>query len=425
MPERIVITGTGAISAAGTSPASIWEEFRGGRSAIRPISRWDVSHWPRVLAGEVGDFDPALLVPDRKLHKLIRRTDFFGLFAADQALASAGFVTWRDGLSAAEREACNERTGVLVGSGGGAYENQYDFFPLLTRAAGSLAVFGRELERTVNPMFLLRSLPNNVLCHLGIRHGFKGPNACITNHSVSGALAIVEAAAMLRAGEADRALAVAHDAPIEPESILHFDRLGLLARDTVRPFDARRDGSLLGEGGAALMLETAAAARERGATILGEVLGGGCVTEGEGVLPVRPDGGGLVRAMRAALEDAGLCAADVGMIVAHGNGTRQSDSSEAIAIRAVFGAGIPPVTASKWAMGHLLAASSALDAVLALEALRNRAVPGIATLREPAPECAGLPVSTAVQSPRSNVALILSRGFGGMNAALLVRGASA
>ena len=112
----------------------------------------------------------------------------------------------------------NDRTGVFVGSGGGAYQNQYDFFPLLTAAQGDLRTFGSELSATVNPMWLLRTLPNNVLCHIGIRYGFKGPNACVTHHSVSGTLAIAEAAAAVRAGEADRAVAVGHDAPIEPQT---------------------------------------------------------------------------------------------------------------------------------------------------------------------------------------------------------------
>ncbi len=417
----VVITGAGAICAAGKSPEEIWEAACAGQSAIAPIQQWDSSGWPAPAAGEIPGFDPRGLVPDRKVHKLLRRTDFFGLYAAGQAIENAGFLAYRETLDPATVAAFNDRTGVYVGSGGGAYHNQYEFFPLLTTAQGDLATFGRELGATVNPMWLLRTLPNNVLCHIGIRYGLKGPNACVTNHSVSGTLAVAEAAAALRAGEADRALAVGHDAPVEPQTVLYYHRLGLLAADTVRPFDAGRSGSLLGEGGAALLLETQSAAAARGANILGEFLGGGCTTEAEGLLAIRADGDGLAQAMAQALEDGGMSAADVGMIVAHGNGTRQSDASEVAAIRRVFGATPPPITAFKWAYGHLLAAAGILDAVLALLALSRGAVPGVATLRELDPEFASLPVSAAPQTPCSDVGLILSRGFGGTNAALLIR----
>jgi len=143
------------------------------------------------------------------------------------------------------------------------------------------------------------------------------------------------------------------------------------------------------------------------------------------LLAIRDDGDGLARAIAGALDDAGLAPRDVGMIVAHGNGTRQSDASEAAAIRASFGTGedAPPVTAFKWAIGHLIAAAGIIEAVIALAALRERIVPGVATLGDLDPACAGLRVSRMSQAPRSNVALILSRGFAGTNAALLVRGA--
>ncbi len=262
----------------------------------------------------------------------------------------------------------------------------------MTVAEENLPAFGRELSSTVNPMWLLRTLPNNVLGHIGIRHGFKGANACITNHSIGGTLAVIEAMEALRTGEADRALAVGHDAPIEPQMVLYYHDVGLLAKDTIRPFDARRDGSLFGEGAAALVLETEASARQRNAAMLGEVLGGGSATEAQGLLAIRDDGDGLARAIETALDDAGLRAADVGMIVAHGNGTRQSDASEAAAIRRVFGAGAPPVTAFKWAFGHLIAAAGIIEAVLrpgepaAAHRTRHRDLRAVAD-----PDCAGVP----------------------------------
>jgi 3-oxoacyl-[acyl-carrier-protein] synthase-1 len=421
--RRVLITGTGAVCGAGMDPDTILSALCAGRSAIAPITQWDTSGWPCRVAAEIPDFNPRALVDDRKLHKLIRRTDLVGLYAAGSALAAAGLVAHRDALDEQAAAEFNDRTGVYTGTGGGNHQNQYDYFPLMTEAKGDLPTFGRELTNTVNPMWLLRTLPNNVLGHLGIKYVLKGPNACVTNHSVGGMLAVIEAAEALRTGEADRAVAVGHETPIEPENVLHYYRLGLLATNTLLPFDARRDGSLFGEGAGALVLETEASAASRNAPVVGEFLGAGYACEAQGLLAIRDDGDGVTRAIAQALDDAGLRAADVGMIVAHGNGTRQSDASEAAAIRAAFGAKPPPVTAFKWAIGHLIAAAGVLETTLALAALKQRIVPGIAWLAQPDPDCAGVPVSASVQEPRSDVALVLCRGFASINIALLVRAA--
>jgi 3-oxoacyl-[acyl-carrier-protein] synthase I len=420
---RIVITATGAVCSGGKNPADILAGIRAGKSSLAPIRQWDVSQWPTRMAAEVADFNAREMVEDRKLHKLIRRTDLFGLYAAGQAIEGAGLAAWREALAPDAAATFNDRTGVYVGSGSGNFENQYDYFPLLAAAKGSLPEFGRELANTVNPMWLLRSLPNNVLGHIGIKYGLKGSNACITNHSCSGSLAVIEGMEALRNGEAERVVAVGHDAPIEPQMVLYYYRLGLLAADTLRPFDVARDGSVFGEGAGALVLELASSAAARNAQVLGEVLGGGYACEATGLLAIRDDGDGLARAIAAAFDNAGIGAGDVGMIVAHGNGTRPSDASEAAAIRTIFGADPPPVTAFKWSIGHLIAAAGILETTVALAALAEGVVPGVATLRELDPECAGLPVSAAPQVPRSKVALILCRGFGGTDAALLLRAA--
>ena len=422
-PPRILITGSGAVCSAGKSPAEIFSAVRAGRSSIAPIKQWDVAEWPAQMAGEVADFNPREMVDDRKLHKLIRRTDLFGLYAAGKAIEDAGLTSYRDTLAGDAAATFSDQTGVYVGSGSGNYQNQYDYFPLLTAAKGSLPEFGRELANTVNPMWLLRSLPNNVLGHIGIKYGLKGSNACITHHSCSGSLAVIEGMEALRNGEAERVVCVGHDAPIEPQMVLYYYRLGLLATETLRPFDVARDGSVFGEGAGALVLEQESSAAARNATVLGEVLGGGYASEATGLVAIRDDGDGLARAIAAALDSARIRAADVGMIVAHGNGTRPSDASEAAAIRAVFGSDPPPVTAFKWSFGHLIAAAGLLEATVALAALADGVVPGVATLRELDPDCAGLPATSDSQAPRSKIALILCRGFGGTDAALLVRAA--
>ena len=421
--SKVVVTGMGAVCAAGMAPDDVLDAVIAGRSAIAPITQWDTTGWPCRIAGEIADFNPRALIEDRKLHKLIRRTDLVGLYAAGRAIERAGIIAHRGTLDAGAAAVFSDRTGVYVGSGGGNYENQYDFFPLFAAANGELPAFGRELANTVNPMWLLRTLPNNVLGHIGIKHGLKGANACITNHSVGGTLAVIEAFEALRNDEADRAVAVGHETPIEPQMVLYYHRLGLLATEMLRPFDARHDGSLFGEGAGALFLETEASARARNAPVLGEILGGGYACEAQGLTAIRDDGDGLARAIGQALEDATLKPTDIGMVVAHGNGTPQSDVSEAAAIRRVFGPAVPPVTAFKWALGHLIAAAGILETVLALSALARNVVPGVATLEQLDPACAGLAISAAAQTPRSKVALILCRGFAGTNAALVVRAA--
>ncbi len=420
---RVVVTGSGAVCGAGMAPDQIVDAVIAGRSAIAPVTQWDTTGWPCRIAAEIAEFNPRALVDDRKLHKLIRRTDLVGLYAAGRAIDGSGIIAHRGALEAGAAAVYSDRTGVYVGSGGGNYENQYDYFPLFAAAGGELPAFGRELANTVNPMWLLRTLPNNVLGHIGIRHGLKGPNACITNHSVGGTLAVIEAFEALRTGEADRAVAVGHETPIEPQMVLYYHRLGLLASETLRPFDARHDGSLFGEGAGALLLETAASAAERNAPVLGEILGGGYACEAQGLTSIRDDGDGLARAASQALDGAQLAPADVGMVVAHGNGTPQSDISEAAAIRRVFGATPPPMTAFKWAIGHTIAAAGILETALALEALARGTVPGVANLARLDPACAGVSVSAVAQQPRSKVALILCRGFAGTNAALVVRAA--
>ena len=419
--ERILITGGATLCAAGKTPEEVWDAASAGRSSIAPIRAWDASRWPVHLAGEVS-IAPKDLVDDRKLLKLIGRGDLLGLHAASRAADSSGLIAHRNALDAGAAAAFNDRTAIFSGASGGEYRSQHDFLPLLVASRGGTVEFGRLLQETVTPLWLLRVLPNNVLCHAGVRLGFKGTNACITNHGTSGALALAEAASALRAGEADRALAVGHAAPIEPQSIRYYEGAGLLSRDALRPFDAGRSGTILGEGAAAVVLETASSAASRKARPLGEVLGSGCAGEGEGSLSIRDDGDGVERAALAALDDAGISARDVGMVVAHGNGGRRSDASEVAALRRIFGTDMPPVTAFKWAFGHLVDAAGVMDALLAVESLRRGIVPAIATLREIDPELGSFPAARQPAAPGSDIALTVSRGFGSVAVALVLRG---
>ena len=422
---RIAITGSGAVCGAGLTVEKIWAAVIGGQSAVAPITQWDAERWPIRIAAGVNGVSDRELVEDRKLHKSISRTDLFGIYAGGEAIKSSGIPAHRETLDPATVPLFNDRSGLVIGSGGGTYKSNYEYFPLMTESGGDLRKFGTELGANVNPMWLLKNLPNNVLCHVGIRHMFKGTNACITNQCAGGVLAVAEAVESLRTGEADRIAAVGHDTPIEAETVFGYHKLGLLSPDALRPFDRGRSGTIFGEGAAALMLEKFDDAQARGATVLGEFLGHGCVTEATGVVDLRPDGDGPARAIALALADEGIAASDVGMIVAHGNGTRASDASEAKGILRAFGGNPPPVTAFKWCVGHSLAASGILDLVIALEALKQAVVPGIPTLNSVDAEFSTLPVSRETQKPRSDIALVLCRGFGGMNVALIVRAAKA
>jgi 3-oxoacyl-(acyl-carrier-protein) synthase len=237
-------------------------------------------------------------------------------------------------------------------------------------------------------------------------------------------LSIIEAFESLRIGDSEQVIAIGHDAPIDPQTVLYYHIAGLLAKSSLTPFDTSRSGCILGEGGAALVLETHEAASSRSAVIHAEILGKGCTSEAQGLLPVREDGDGISRAICLGLEQAGLSTHQVGMIVCHGNGTVKSDLSEGKAIRKVFGNNIPPITCFKWAFGHTLGASGTLDTILAIKALQRGIVPAIATLKSIDQSLEDLPIAKSHMEPIGDTALILARGFGGQNCALIVRASS-
>lgn len=417
---KIVFTGSGIVCGAGANVNDIWNVLESGETAVGPYTQWDGENWPVKVASEVKE-NNRTLVPDRKLHKTISRTDMFGIYAAEQAIENSGVLTQRDALPEDQQGGFNDRTGLIVGSGGGCYQSNYDYLPLITEAKGELHDFGKELSNQVTPMWLLKNLPNNVLCHVGIRGQLKGTNACITNQCASGIMAVAESASAIWNGEADRIVAAGHDAPFEPEMVYYYHKLGLMSSETPKPFDRDRSGTVFGEGAASVVLEKEADAIARGAEILGEFLGFGCCSEATGTLDLSPDGDGVQRAIEQALDDAELSPSDIGMICAHGNGTPASDLTESIGIREVFGEAIPPVTGFKWAYGHLIGASGIADLVMTLEALKREILPGIGTLAEVDSAIGDFPVSSSATKPTSQNALVICRGFGGMNVVLAVR----
>lgn len=418
MAERVVVTGWGGLSSVGHTIEETWTNIKQGKSGIDKITAWDSTDWEYSLGAEIKNFDPKPYI-DRKLLKLISRHDTIGLAAVEQAIRHSQLLAYRASLS--DTTEFNERTGVYVASPGSKFHQQYDYFPLLTHAQGDLKKFGTDISNIVHPMWLLRTLPNNVLAYTGIQYGFKGPNQNIINHSVGGLQAINEAALELKRGTMDRAVIVGYDAALEPQSQIYFSALGVLSKKGVQSFDENRDGTILGEGAGALILETLTSAKNRGATIYGEIVAGATTTEAAGIFSIQEEGEGLKRVMQEILERSNLLPEDIGFITAHGNGTRISDRIEANIIKTIFADNQPPVTGFKWALGHTIAATGVIDTILTLHSLEEKMVPGIATLSKKAKDCQELKVSRESQVIKKSTGLIINRGFASINSCLVVK----
>jgi 3-oxoacyl-[acyl-carrier-protein] synthase-1 len=420
MASRVVITGFGCLTACGADAQATWASVTSGKTGIAQIADPQTADWPYPLAGEIKNYRPRDLISDRKLLKAIGRQDVLGLNAAAQALDHSGLLDYRDSLGDSDR--VNERTGVFVGSPASKYAQRYDYLAPLAATDGDQKQFGNAAMEQVHPMWLLRTLPNNVLAYVGIQYGLKGANQNFTDHGVSGTQAIAEASRYISDGDIDRAIVVGYDCASEPEAVVYYAAMGLLSSRGVKSFDAARDGTVLGEGAGALVLESLDAARERGATVYGEILGSGVVSEAQGILSILEDGDGLSRSIRLALEQARTPIEVIGMVTAHANGTRASDASEALALSEFFSELPVPVTGFKWSLGHTVAASGVIETILTLFCLREGRVPGIPTLKNPAHECQGLNVSANENTPRSSTGLVLSRGFAGLNSCLAISG---
>ncbi|MFI4962574.1 MAG: beta-ketoacyl-[acyl-carrier-protein] synthase family protein [Legionellales bacterium] len=417
--NRVFITGRSALTSSGATADATWNAVLAGESGIAEVQQWDLSQWSHRLGGELKEFQPAKMLPDRKLIKVISRQDVMGINAAVQAVEHSQMMHHRDSL--ASPESFNDQTAVYVGSPGNKYFQQYDFVPLISKTKGTMQDFANHLFEEVHPMWLLKILPNNVLAYTGITYGLKGPNHNFTNHAVGGTQAILEAYHAIRTGQADRAVVVAYDMGIEPQALFYYQKLGVLSDRHLKPFDAEHDGTILGEGAAALVLESEASVRERSATCYGEIIGGLSASEASGLFSIESEGGHLTQLMEQALVSAGLTADDLGLVVAHGNGNGKSDDSEAQAIRNLLSTRKIPVTAFKWSMGHTLCASGILDAVLTTYALEAQCAPGIATLNKVAPNCEGLSLSASHQPVGKKTALMINRGFASMNSCLVLK----
>ena len=406
--RRVVVTGLGCVTPLGVDTVSTWEGASTGRSGIRRIDRFDASEFSVQFAGQV----PGEIRIQDLSSKEARRLDRFillALGAAQEALRDAGVeVTPESG----------DRIGAAIGTGIGGIQTLYEGYQTLATAG----------PRRVSPFIIPMSIGNMAAGYVAIRNGLRGPNLCHVSACTSGAHSIGESARLIERGDADVMLAGGSEAAATQIGLAGFGAMRALStrnetpEAASRPFDLDRDGFVIGEGAAILVLEELEHARARGAKIRGHVLGYATTCDAAHVAIPTEDAEGAQRCMRLALADAGLSPADVDYLNAHATSTPAGDPAEARAIRAVFGPHVDRVAVSstKSMTGHLLGAAGALEALLCIRALETGLLPPTINLERPDPECALDHVANKARQARARVALSNSFGFGGSNATLVL-----
>ena len=412
MTRRVVVTGMGALTALGPDVASTWDGLVAGRSGIRTIEAFDPARLPSRIAGEVRDFDPSAVL-DRKEMRRMDRYIQFGLVVARQALDQAGLPGRMEGELA-------ERSGVILGSGLGGVGTLFDNVLLMAE---------RGPDR-ISPFFIPMGIANTGAGQVAIAFGQLGPNFATVSACATGAHAIGEAWETIRRGDADLMLAGGVEAAIHEAVLGGFGSMKALStrnddpERASRPFDRDRDGFVMGEGAAILVLEGLEHAEARGVEPLAEIVGYGATADASHITLPAPGGIGAVRAARRALEKAGMSADEIDHVNAHATSTPEGDRAEIQAIHSIFGARAPEVsvTANKSMLGHTLGAAGAIESVATVQALRTGVVPPTINLEQPDEEAAGLDLTpgTATRRPL-RAAINNSFGFGGQNAALVFR----
>lgn len=413
MPQPVAVTGLGAVTPYGTGVAPLWAGLVAGKQTAGPVTRFDASRHPVRIACEVpASFDAEAILP----RKLLRQLDPFGQYAvvaADEALRDAGLVAGDDpALTGADPD----RVGTLIASGvGGIDELTAQHRRLLDGGPGR-----------VRPYLSIAMPVNMAGGQVAIRHGLRGPTFSVVSACASAADALGVALDLLRAGRADVVVAGGAEAAINPLTLAGFAAAGALSRRNdeperaSRPFDLARDGFVTGEGAAAVVLERAGHAAARGARVHAWLAGWGGTDDAFHPTRPAPGGEGAVRALRAALADAGLVPGDVDHVNAHGTSTPLNDAAEAAALRAVLGGHTDAVavTATKSAIGHLLGAAGAVEAVATVCALESGLVPATLNLDDQDPACDLAVVRGGPRAGRCRAALSNSFGFGGHNTVL-------
>jgi 3-oxoacyl-[acyl-carrier-protein] synthase II len=408
--RRAVVTGIGLITPAGCTVDAFWDNVTAGRSAMGPITLFDATPYPTRIAAEVSGFEP-LAYLDRREARHMDRFSQFAVAAAGLALADAGL----DPLPASVPPT---RVAVWIGSGIGGLAT-------LEKQVLALADGG---PRRVSPFTVPMMIANMGAAHVAVKHGFQGQCGGPVTACATGTNAIGDALRLIQRREADVVLAGASEAAITPFGIAAFCSAGAMStrnddpETACRPFDRTRDGFVMGEGAAVLVVEEAAHATARGARVYAEVLGYGSNGDAYHIVQPRPDGSGAARCLALALADAALEPRHVDYLNAHGTGTVANDPVETRAIKAAFGehAGRLAVSATKPVTGHLMGASGAVELAVCALALQRGVVPPTANLTDPDPECDLDYVAGKARPARLRSAASVSLGFGGHNAAVVL-----
>lgn len=408
MRKRVVITGLGAISPLGNEIDTLWRNVLAGQSGVDFITRYDASEYKTRFAAQVKDFDGAARFGAREA----RRMDLFaqyGLAAALDAFADAGLEVNDDN---------RDRIGVIIGTGIGGMGTVIE----------QLQVFNERGHTRVSPFMVPMMLPDTAAASVAISLGARGPNMAVVTACATGTNAVGEAAEVIRRGQADAVLAGGSEAVVIPLAMAGLNVMTALSthnenpQGASRPFDLNRDGFVLGEGAAVLVLESLEHAQGRGAQILAEVTGYGSTCDAYHISAPAENGAGAAECMRLALESGGFETTDIDYINAHGTSTPLNDKSETAAIKSVFGerAYDIPVSSTKSMTGHLLGASGALEAIICVKTLQDNILPPTINYETPDPECdldyvPNQPRPRAVTHVMSN-----SFGFGGHNATIIL-----
>jgi 3-oxoacyl-[acyl-carrier-protein] synthase II len=403
----VVVTGLGIVSPVGLDVPETWKGILAGASGLGPITRFDPTGFDTRFAAEVKNFDP-LVAMDRKLAHRCDRFVQYAIVASRQAVLDADLRI---------DEHNRERIGVLIGTGIGGLET-------LQAAVTTLNARG---PQRVSPFAVPMFIPDMASGQVAILLGTAGPNFATVSACSSSAHALGEAAEIIRRGQADVMIAGGTEAPVVAVAVAAFNSMHALStrndafETASRPFDATRDGFVLGEGAAVLILEDAEHARARGVHILGTLAGYGSTDDAHHITAPAPRGRGAAAAMRQALCQADLVPADVEYVNAHGTGTEQNDTAETEAIKDVFGehANRLPVSSTKSMVGHTLGAAGALEAAFCLLAMRDGTIPPTINLHQPDPHCDLDYVPNEARRQTVRVAMSNSFGFGGHNVSLI------
>jgi 3-oxoacyl-[acyl-carrier-protein] synthase II len=406
--KRVVVTGVGLLTPAGNDPETFWDRLVSGRSAAAPIEAFSTEGHPISYACEVRDFDAEARFGFKEARRIDRAAQLGVAAAGDAVLAAFG----EGGPAAA---GCDPgRVGVVAGTGIGGLRTLED----------QIAVYHDRGPSRVSPLLVPMMMANATAGLIGIEWGLTGPNFCVATACAAGANSIGEATRLIQEGACDVVVAGGTECALTPVALAAFWRMGALssnpdAATASRPFDAARDGFVMGEGAGFLVLEDAESASARGATVWGEVLGYGRSCDAHHITAPADTGSGAVACMEAALADAGLSPADIGHVNAHGTSTPLNDAAESAAVTKVFGPGQVPVTSTKGVTGHLIGAAGAVEAIASLLAIRHGEAPPTANHQQAGDDIEADIVSGTTRQVGSKPVVSNSFGFGGHNASLV------